>query len=75
MLIGLACVRVFESSVNSDGTQTLISNWWDTLMFESSVNSDGTQTYLTDVHMWEKFESSVNSDGTQTKCLCNGDED
>ena len=34
----------FESSVNSDGTQTI--NWsLDVLVaFESSVNSDGTQT-------------------------------
>ena len=35
---------MFESSVNSDGTQTFtdIRKRWP--VFESSVNSDGTQT-------------------------------
>ena len=56
----------FESSVNSDGTQTSFEYVLSPTTFESSVNSDGTQTYLTDVQLWEKFESSVNSDGTQT---------
>ena len=44
MLIGLACVRVFESSVNSDGTQTKMFVIISEREFESSVNSDGTQT-------------------------------
>ena len=35
----------FESSVNSDGTQTNGYCVSIELMFESSVNSDGTQTY------------------------------
>ena len=34
----------FESSVNSDGTQTYIAIYSGTHKFESSVNSDGTQT-------------------------------
>ena len=34
----------FESSVNSDGTQTLKSGSFPDVTFESSVNSDGTQT-------------------------------
>ena len=34
----------FESSVNSDGTQTLDSSFLVRMSFESSVNSDGTQT-------------------------------
>ena len=35
---------LFESSVNSDGTQTYLTDvhMWE--KFESSVNSDGTQT-------------------------------
>ena len=35
---------LFESSVNSDGTQTIRSKLADGYGFESSVNSDGTQT-------------------------------
>ena len=34
----------FESSVNSDGTQTRIGHNTVIYRFESSVNSDGTQT-------------------------------
>ena len=34
----------FESSVNSDGTQTGIRSQAPKARFESSVNSDGTQT-------------------------------
>ena len=36
--------QVFESSVNSDGTQTFCSVGHKDISFESSVNSDGTQT-------------------------------
>ena len=35
---------MFESSVNSDGTQTLRGEKIGNNLFESSVNSDGTQT-------------------------------
>ena len=35
---------LFESSVNSDGTQTFIGKRMNKALFESSVNSDGTQT-------------------------------
>ena len=34
----------FESSVNSDGTQTRFTRISKGIRFESSVNSDGTQT-------------------------------
>ena len=34
----------FESSVNSDGTQTIQEDNNRVAEFESSVNSDGTQT-------------------------------
>ena len=37
-------LSMFESSVNSDGTQTLVRVIGGTHLFESSVNSDGTQT-------------------------------
>ena len=36
---------LFESSVNSDGTQTLFNALTLAISFESSVNSDGTQTW------------------------------
>ena len=35
---------MFESSVNSDGTQTKECEIMAEYLFESSVNSDGTQT-------------------------------
>ena len=60
-------LNAFESSVNSDGTQTTFQKFIVCHMFESSVNSDGTQTlYLIKIG-YATFESSVNSDGTQTK--------
>ena len=37
-------VTKFESSVNSDGTQTSRATYRGKVVFESSVNSDGTQT-------------------------------
>ena len=37
---------MFESSVNSDGTQTFATLTTSTNEFESSVNSDGTQTSI-----------------------------
>ena len=57
---------MFESSVNSDGTQTAKNLPILILLFESSVNSDGTQTLDPFIHLFTLFESSVNSDGTQT---------
>ena len=58
----------FESSVNSDGTQTDSRRGTGQHRFESSVNSDGTQTRYSLEHVSHLFESSVNSDGTQTNC-------
>ena len=60
----------FESSVNSDGTQTARCTILCMGMFESSVNSDGTQTVLQFTGAGLEFESSVNSDGTQTSPVC-----
>ena len=62
-----AMERRFESSVNSDGTQTSLLSYSKPLPFESSVNSDGTQTNSIESDTIKEFESSVNSDGTQTK--------
>ena len=57
---------LFESSVNSDGSQTpSIINIVPSL-FESSVNSDGSQTGINASATILWFESSVNSDGSQT---------
>ena len=57
---------MFESSVNSDGTQTFWKVFNKAIAFESSVNSDGTQTLAKTTLLIPPFESSVNSDGTQT---------
>ena len=57
----------FESSVNSDGTQTYSLRESNVRPFESSVNSDGTQTSAAWNQVGQRFESSVNSDGTQTR--------
>ena len=37
---------MFESSVNSDSTQTVAAEMHEVGMFESSVNSDSTQTKI-----------------------------
>ena len=42
---------MFESSVNSDGTQTILHICFSKVQFESSVNSDGTQTIGLQVYM------------------------
>ena len=60
---------MFESSVNSDGTQTSKADSRRQVLFESSVNSDGTQTRGYAGPYNQPFESSVNSDGTQTILL------
>ena len=60
---------MFESSVNSDGTQTYEQGVEGVTEFESSVNSDGTQTFDKLIFDHFGFESSVNSDGTQTQAL------
>ena len=39
-------MKEFESSVNSDGTQTILCRCLHNQVFESSVNSDGTQTTI-----------------------------
>mgnify|MGYP004550708403 CR=1 FL=1 len=58
--------RLFESSVNSDGSQTFRYVRLIKLAFESSVNSDGSQTNPVSPSARSEFESSVNSDGSQT---------
>ena len=53
-----AMERRFESSVNSDGTQTIPRAIITTPRFESSVNSDGTQTKKVLFIKKDEFESS-----------------
>ena len=36
---------LFESSVNSEGIETIRTNSYSTDLFESSVNSEGIETY------------------------------
>ena len=63
-------LALFESSVNSYGSQTgRIHNRMVTL-FESSVNSYGSQTHLNAGGGHGVFESSVNSYGSQTLFFC-----
>ena len=57
---------MFESSVNSEGIETLARNTLNTPAFESSVNSEGIETAPPSVDMPPPFESSVNSEGIET---------
>ena len=59
-------VSVFESSVNSEGIETLrrLEKW--KTKFESSVNSEGIETLRLDRFVGTLFESSVNSEGIET---------
>ena len=59
----------FESSVNSYGRKTTISQGLCSLGFESSVNSYGRKTTLLSSATEGLFESSVNSYGRKTFCL------
>ena len=58
--------QLFESSVNSDGTQTALDINNFNGGFESSVNSDGTQTENLTAAFLAAFESSVNFNSYQT---------
>ena len=59
-------VFLFESSVNSEGIETIqylcSSGGW----FESSVNSEGIETVSSGGMRDAMFESSVNSEGIET---------
>ena len=56
----------FESSVNSQGKQTILIMIYLHYSFESSVNSQGKQTASILSYEILLFESSVNSQGKQT---------
>ena len=58
--------ELFESSVNSDRSQTNVEEQTARARFESSVNSDRSQTILRHKNNAGTFESSVNSDRSQT---------
>ena len=65
-LFNKARKSLFESSVNSDGTQTSVHRRICALLFESSVNSDGTQTENLTAAFLAAFESRVNFNSYQT---------
>ena len=56
----------FESSVNSEGIETLICINVEAVEFESSVNSEGIETIAYTAFSVSLFESSVNSEGIET---------
>ena len=58
---------LFESSVNSYGSQTFNQINKYHCQFESSVNSYGSQTTDFPISITSLFESSVNSYGSQTQ--------
>ena len=57
----------FESSVNSEGIETISLLPNRSLSFESSVNSEGIETLFLLCYPFFRFESSVNSEGIETK--------
>ena len=67
--MGRFCAEGFESSVNSEGIETLISPVKLSPLFESSVNSEGIETKIVFVISYITFESSVNSEGIETRML------
>ena len=56
----------FESSVNSEGIETILITVMNVTLFESSVNSEGIETTIVNKHKTKLFESSVNSEGIET---------
>ena len=56
----------FESSVNSEGIETISLTIAATSSFESSVNSEGIETRAFRNYFQAMFESSVNSEGIET---------
>ena len=62
------CQNQFESSVNSEGIETEMNEWFANKLFESSVNSEGIETWNPCAFSACSFESSVNSEGIETQC-------
>ena len=58
---------MFESSVNSEGIETIIRGFMELDPFESSVNSEGIEKHMAKSIMHDGFESNVNSEGIETK--------
>ena len=56
----------FESSVNSEGIETINLSDPTIMEFESSVNSEGIETGSKRSRSLYRFESSVNSEGIET---------
>ena len=57
----------FESSVNSEGIETIAQCPTHNSRFESSVNSEGIETVTGRKRGTKQFESSVNSEGIETR--------
>ena len=57
---------MFESSVNSEGIETMLTQYMNLRVFESSVNSEGIETCVVIINNTILFESSVNSEGIET---------
>ena len=64
---------MFESSVNSEGIETLGLILHNLHLFESSVNSEGIETGQPEPLEKSRFESSVNSEGIETFILPDSD--
>ena len=62
----MTTLEKFESSVNSEGIETVGAISTVGFPFESSVNSEGIETQLIFLFAKRRFESSVNSEGIET---------
>ena len=70
MKVWRSMIPRFESSVNSEGIETLLYTLSNLPWFESSVNSEGIETYFSPKNIPSSFESSVNSEGIETLNRC-----
>ena len=62
-------MSLFESSVNSEGIETMNHESYITEKFESSVNSEGIETVSSAFVATSSFESSANSAGIENDIL------
>ena len=58
--------KLFESSVNPEGSKTKMSGGSGSGGFESSVNPEGSKTAALLTVISDLFESSVNPEGSKT---------
>ncbi len=62
-------VRLFERSVNPEGSETTYPLSYTLIMFERSVNPEGSETASGNITNATEFERSVNPEGSETFCL------